>query len=516
MKKRSREWSGMLAANIILQMALYIALWFFGGAEKERIIVFFAFADQIIFYICLNERGRQYFKRGNISFLMSAFYFLLEPLVYSHTRDIYLVRYFFLYLFVASYMEILLEGRRDLTPFRLFAWAYFLGIFLLERVYAFDAHHLYVASLVILCGFPTVFYLLNLKDIHRHTLYSLKIIPMMSLFLMIYLIFYHMRGGFLRSPQVFGEMAMIPPLIVLLIFLMIKGSKPDGKQVLSLVKIHTITFFIAFISILLVKGDMTDYRASAIQGLQLSFIFLMIRSYGIYFGLIKNKSGTLREIGKESKLLDEYDQLYVQKTNRFLHDDVLQDIILAQKLIQRAGFFDEKEQIERVLKSSIRTIREEINLNDPLLDYGDNLSDHYYRLINELQAKYDKKDILIDFNCPEDLVLPSPYDRAVYKIIGELISNLFKHSRGFYSAMNLRAEKGAVRLRMKNMGDSLEAENDGGNHIGLKLITMEVRKLDGEFNISEEKEGEEPVLAFYVDIPISKERIYEDFVNRRS
>lgn len=516
MKKRSREWSGMLAANIILQMALYIALWFFGDAGKEGVIVFFAFADQIIFYICLNERGRQYFKRGNISFLMPAFYFLLEPLVYSYTRDIYLVRYFFLYLFVASYMEILLEGRRDLTPFRLFAWAYFLGIFLLERVYGFDAHYLYVASMVILCGFPTVFYLFNFKDIHHHTLYSLKIIPMMSLFLMIYLIFYHLKGGFLRSPQMFGEIAMIPPLIALLIFLMIKGSEPDGKQVLSLVKIHIITFFIAFISILLIKVNFYDYKASAVQAFQLSFIFLMIRSYGMYFGLIKDKSGTFREIGKESRLLDEYDQLYVQKTNRFLHDDVLQDIILAQKLTQRAGSFDEKEQIETVLKNSIRTIREEINLNDPLLDYGDSLSDHYYGLINELRAKYDKKDILIDFNCPEDLVLPSPYDRAVYKIIGELISNLFKHSRGSYCIMDLRAEKGAVRLRMKNMGDSLETQNDGGNHIGLKLITMEVRKLDGEFTISEEKEGEEPMLAFYADIPISKERIYEDFINRRS
>lgn len=41
---------------------------------------------------------------------------------------------------------------------------------------------------------------------------------------MIYLIFYHMRGGYLQSPQVFGEIAMIPPLIALLIFLMIKGK----------------------------------------------------------------------------------------------------------------------------------------------------------------------------------------------------------------------------------------------------------------------------------------------------
>lgn len=506
----------MLAANILLQMALYIALWLFGGAEKEAIIVFFAFADQIIFYICLKERGRQYFKRGNISFLMPVFYFLLEPVIYLYIRDIYLLRYFFLYLFVASYMEILLEGRRNLTPLRLFAWAYFFGIFLLERVYGFDARYLYVASMVILCGFPTVFYLTNLKDIHRHTLYSSKIIPMMSLFLMVYLIFYHLKGGVLQSSQVFGEMAMILPLIAVLILFMIKGSKPDGKQVVFLVKIHGTTFLIAFISILLVKVNLADYKGSAIQGLQLGFIFLMIRSYGIYFDLIKKKPGAFREIGKESRLLEEYDQLYIQKTNRFLHDDVLQDIILAQKLTQRSELFDEKERIETVLKNSIRTIREEINLNDPLLDYGDSLSDHYYGLINELRAKYHNKEILIDFNCPEDLVLPAPYDRTIYKIIGELVSNLFKHSRGSYSAMDLRGGKGAVRLHMKNIGDSLKTENDEGNHMGLKLITMEVRKLGGEFTFSEEKEGEEPVLAFYVDIPISKERIYEDFINRRS
>lgn len=82
--------------------------------------------------------------------------------------------------------------------------------------------------------------------------------------------------------------------------------------------------------------------------------------------------------------------------------------------------------------------------------------------------------------------------------------------------MELHTEDGALRLQMKNIGDRLEAENDDGNHIGLKLLTMEARKLGGEFTISEEKEGEEPVLAFYVEIPISKERIYEDFINRRS
>ena len=132
MKTKSREWRGMLAANIFLQMALYIALWFFGGNRNESIIMFFAIANQITFYICLKEQGRKYFKRGNMSFLVPAFYFLLEPMLYFYTRDIYLVRYFILYLFVASYMEILLEGRRNLTSLRLFAGAYFLGIFLLE------------------------------------------------------------------------------------------------------------------------------------------------------------------------------------------------------------------------------------------------------------------------------------------------------------------------------------------------------------------------------------------------
>ena len=516
MKTKSREWKGMLAANIFLQMALYIALWFFGDNRNESIIIFFAIANQITFYICLKEQGRQYFKRGNMSFLVPTFYFLLEPILSFYTRDIYLVRYFILYLFVAAYMEILLEGRRNLTPLRLFAGAYFLGIFLLETAYGFDAHYLYVASMIILCGFPTAFYLLNLRDIHRHTLYSSKIIPMMSLFLMGYLVFYHLKGGALQSPQIFDEMAMMTPLMALLIVLMVKGSKPEGKQVLSLVKIHIITFLIAFISILFVKVNLADYKASAVQGLQLTFIYLMIRSYGTYLHLIKNTSETFREMGNESMLLEEYDQLYIQKTNRFLHDDVLQDIILAQKLTQRAEPFDEKERIEKVLKDSIRTIREEINLNDPLLNYVDSLSDHYYRLINELRAKYDNKDILIDFNCSEELVLPPPYDRAVYKIIGELVSNLFKHSGGSYSTMELHTEDGALRLHMKNMGDKLESENDGGKHIGLKLLTMEARKLGGEFTISEEKEGEEPVLAFYVEIPISKERIYEDFINRRS
>ena len=50
----------------------------------------------------------------------------------------------------------------------------------------------------------------------------------------------------------------------------------------------------------------------------------------------------------------------------------------------------------------------------------------------------------------------------------------------------------------------------------MRLLDFETKRLDGIFRVEEGREGEEKYLAFYVNVPIKKERIYEDYVNRRS
>lgn len=67
---------------------------------------------------------------------------------------------------------------------------------------------------------------------------------------------------------------------------------------------------------------------------------------------------------------------------------------------------------------------------------------------------------------------------------------------------------------MTNYGDYLE--EGAGRSTGLKLLDFETKRLDGVFRVEEGREGEEKYLAFYVNVPIKKERIYEDYVNRRS
>lgn len=511
----------LLLGNIILQLGFYImylVLLKENGIDKNLFFLSFLFSlsNGFSFLISIEEREKKYFYTVCISLIALHIYFILEPFLAIYIEDILLLRYFFLLQLIFSYMEIILEGQYNFTYFRGISFLYYLAIFILEIFLKQNTVFLNRINFYFLCLFPLLFFLVKRKDIEGYGLYSYKIILLTSLFLFIYLAGTFSFTEFWNNLNNYDEFYMMVPLVGILLYLLLKASSLSLKDFYSYIKEGAKYFLCILVFLLAVNEFSVNSLGILLLSFHLSIFILMLLSYVKYKELRKGDLEDLLGEGKESLLLEKYSQLYSERSSRFLHDSILQDIILVQKLVQRADSFTEQEQILQVLSSNIEKIRQEMNAYDPILNNKDSLSNNYYSLIKDLGDKYQNQEILVDFTCPDDLSLPGPYDRFIYKVLYELVTNLFKHSKGDYTEIKLNKLGNKISFSMVNFGDYLDSQKDlEEKNIGLRLLKIEVKRLGGSLQILEKKE-EETSIEFQMEIPIKKELVYEDFVSRRS
>ena len=512
----------LLWAHIITQFSLY---WFYlifvkKESSNPHILIlssFFSLTIFISFFILLEEREKTYIYRVCTTLLWIPLYFILEDILVSYVlNNLLLLRYFFIFQLIFSYMDIILEGQYHFNFFRLGTVLFFLIIFLLSNFSSLDVNFLFLWIYFLLCLFPLLFFLIKRKDIDDRGLYSYQLMILTSSFLALYLLGSFYFSSFWNYLNNFEEFYMMSVLAGVLIYLLIKSYHLSFKDFSSPLKKWIQACFLLFLILFMVNGFPSNFFQLFFLAFYLSAFFVMISSYFNYQDLSQQDIDSLLDKSKENLLLDKYAQLYAEKNTRFLHDMILQDNILLQKLVQRAQPFEEKEQILAILSSNIKKIRQELNAYDPILNPRESLNNTYYQLIKDLEDKYQNQGILIDFTCPDDFLLPGPYDRFIYKILYELVSNLFKHGKGFYTEIQLEEKQEQIFLSMVNYGDYLDKNFGQKSSTGLKLLTFETKRLGGHFTMKEGQNQEEGYLAFYLDLPIKKERIHEDYVNRRS
>ncbi|WP_108830715.1 hypothetical protein [Aedoeadaptatus coli] len=509
----------LLWAHSLTQLALY---WFYlvavkkGGGSFHIVALtgLFTLTNFISFFILLEEREKNYVYRVCTTLLLIPLYFISEDFIVTYLVNDILLRYFFVLQLIFSYMDIVLEGHFRFGLSRLITLLAFLAIFLLSTFTSMEVNFLYMGIYFIFCLFPLLFFLVKKNEIQGRGLYSYRIMVSTAVFLVLYL-----WGGFYLSSlwnyfENFEEFYMVAVLAGILIYLLTKACRLSFKAFAPSFKEWAKYCSVLSLILFIVNGFPRDFTKILFLSLYLSAFFVMVSNYFNYRDLSREEIGNLLNRGTENLLLDKYARLYSEKNTRFLHDMILQDIILAQKLVQKSPLFSEREQILEILSNDIVKIRQELNAYDPTLSTKESLNNNYYGLIKDLEGKYQNRGILIDFTCSEDFSVPGPYDRFLYKTLYELVSNLFKHGKGDFAEIRLEEKQKEIRLSMTNYGDYLEKGAARGT--GLKLLDFEIKRLDGVFRIEEGRGGEEKYLAFYVNVPIKKERIYEDYVNRRS
>lgn len=225
---------------------------------------------------------------------------------------------------------------------------------------------------------------------------------------------------------------------------------------------------------------------------------------------------------KELKILEASEELQREKISAFLHDEILQDILIIKKDLEDKNLKKDSDISIILLGKIIDSIRDEINLYDVKLDSRISLGSNYFNLIEDIRRKYQEPKILIDFEYDEKFFVTKPFDSIIYRILHELVTNIFKHSKGYYSKITLDAKEEKIKIIVENFGDYLDDEEIYNKSAGLKIIKNEVERYDGTFAIealnNDELENEdlEPVVQIKVTIPMRGEDRYENFISGRS
>lgn len=199
-----------------------------------------------------------------------------------------------------------------------------------------------------------LFFLVKKNEIQGRGLYSYRIMVSTAVFLVLYL-----WGSFYLSSlwnyfENFEEFYIMAVLAAVLIYLLIKACRLSIKAFVPFFKEWAKFCSVLFLILFIVNGFPRDFTEIFFLSLYLSAFFVMVSNYFNYRDLSREEIGNLLSRGRENLLLDKYARLYSEKNTRFLHDMILQDIILVQKLVQKAPSFSERDQILEILSSNIK------------------------------------------------------------------------------------------------------------------------------------------------------------------
>ena len=193
----------------------------------------------------------------------------------------------------------------------------------------------------------------------------------------------------------------------------------------------------------------------------------------------------------------------------FLHDDILQDILLCEcPTISgfRAGSTTDIGSNDSKYKGSY-------GYYVPLLPEGVPLKKIYSNVIDTVRRRYSDQCLLVDFYCDEELFLLAPYNILVYRAMKEFLNNVYKHAEAEAVSITLKMHEKTISLVVKNDGKIINPDNlaQMKGRGGLKFVVRDVKRLGGVLEItSEETKG----TCVTMNIPIKEEIVYENFINR--
>ncbi|WP_414052223.1 sensor histidine kinase [Macrococcus animalis] len=197
-----------------------------------------------------------------------------------------------------------------------------------------------------------------------------------------------------------------------------------------------------------------------------------------------------------------------ERLSIFLHDDILQNIILALNETKTLDKEGSREHVEEILDESIYAIREVCEDLFPadLDDFGLNESlnglirRHLYESMIDIQLDYQESNILID-----KLVKISSY-----RMIKELINNAIKHADAKHINIEVTESAEALSFKVADDGVGIEYHNVSdilvrGSNNGLKYLINQVNLFDGEivFSVLDESTHKKG-LVVSITLPIEQ------------
>ncbi len=184
--------------------------------------------------------------------------------------------------------------------------------------------------------------------------------------------------------------------------------------------------------------------------------------------------------------LQQEEQINLEFSN-FLHDNILQDLLSIKNMMHKSTRPEIQKIITETLDSMNSYIREQMQNYYPVLLSKLTIKENYQNLLAYIAQSFPDRHVSIVFDCSDSLFLVPPYDIFIYRLLKELVTNVYKHSTGEKAWITLTQDKGIIVLCVKDNGsadtDSLTCA-DSSKHRGLALSTDRVHSMDGTVSIT--------------------------------
>lgn len=245
------------------------------------------------------------------------------------------------------------------------------------------------------------------------------------------------------------------------------------------------------------------------------FAFLYVCNIALDFNFKKGQNKIIRESKYHVALqqLQREEQLNLEFAN-FLHDDILQDLLSVKNMMKKADRPEVQKIITETLDNMNTYIREQMQDYHPMLLPKLTIKENYQNLLDGISQSFPNRNICVSFDCSDSLFLVEPYNIFVYRLLKELVMNVYKHSTGEKAWITLTQDKGIIILNVSDNG-TVDADvllsADKLKHRGLAMITERVNDMDGSVTISN---NHPHGICIQTILPMKGDVSYQHFVSR--
>lgn len=532
-----------LTSYIFIQMLLHLLVFKTLNNHEYNVIeyvsIFLALIYSFVVYlvILLNNKNKRTISYYCMSTILLSF-FLIIDLNYLRRSRIH-NNYVYVQLMVLFIMlDITLKILTQNINRGLFYKYIVIALWTLGVVFGISRSDVYMLvyqiTFLIINIYPIIFLMFNYKKINNYGGHLFPVLLLLAfvnmLFLLWVLFFFQSDSGrynydfhiYLNLIEVFLSYLVLSALGF---WKLIKGKKIRIKRNIFIGCIFIIGYlYLGREQIALSILSILSFAVILKQCQLLDHYIKLTGSKGNYMGDGTRKNNLFKHI-LENNILDfKKEELYKEQVADFLHDEILQDVIYIKRELRDNYKIPADGKIIKIADKIINKTRGQISLYKPYINYKISLADNYYDLIKSLKNRFGMDNILVDFVCDDKLFLSSPYDLVIYRMIHELVTNIFKHSKGEYSVIELEVKNNTIVLNVTNHGDYLEnGYMTNTDSRGLKIIKRETDRFGGTFKISSFMDSDilinketldNSIINIKIEIPIKGGITYEHFINR--
>lgn len=529
----------LLIALIFVQMGLHFFAFMILDKREynwiEYLSVFLALGYSFIAYLALllNNKDKSMIYYYCIATMMVSVFLLVDIGILKYIEFSYrYIQIIILIIILDITLQILtqnISGRLFYKYIILTLWT--IGVILLflkREVYLL----IYQITFLIISIYPVVFFIYNYKRIKN---YGSHLIPILLIIIFSNTIFILFQYMIENSGKYNYDLYIYLNLIEFFLSNLILSALGFSEFIKNKkLKVNTNMFILGIFILGYMYCGKENLMLSFFSVFSFAVIITQCQLLDYYLKLTVNKRNDIymdKEVSEVFKSMIERnienfekEELYREQLADFLHDEILQDAIYIKKELRDRYNISIDDNISNIAEIMINKTRGQISLYRPYINYKMRLSENYYNLIKSLKNKFGNDNILVDFICDNDFFLSSPYDLVVYRVLHELVNNIYKHSKGEYSVVELELKDNTIYIRVTNYGDYLKDGYMGNMESrGLRIIKRELDRFGGTFdmNMTEEsnKSNEEGTfdnceVNINITIPVKGDKTYEHFINR--